>query len=262
MTAKDCGCDYLDITGSGQISYTVLQNGGLPRNGAIVVNGQFFNIVQGEAGSLTPPYNLNLSPSTGSGASMSVTARQGTASSNGAHVQKSFLLISNGVVLTNACMLEFDSASGLFRLLSNDGSTWMSAVPGFPTISNSQCTLNLLASAGSTFPGPTSVDTEVTANLTFSSSFAGDKDVLLFASNETFGLSSGWQKLGSWTAPGAAPPAIPDVVSLTPTAGSGQSGTFTAVYRHGGESRLSCTSGTCFSCRRLTSCRSMHRTLA
>ena len=63
----------------------------------------------------------------------------------------------------------------------------------------------------------------VTVPITFTSGFAGNKNVYLWASSAG-GQTSGYAQRGTWSVPGAA--GVPSTVSVTPSSGSGNSGNF------------------------------------
>ena len=63
--------------------------------------------------------------------------------------------------------------------------------------------------------------------MTFSASYAGSKNIYLFAAGST--VNSGWQDRGDWTIP--APPAGGvTAVSASPSSGSGSAGTFALQF--------------------------------
>jgi len=71
---------------------------------------------------------------------------------------------------------------------------------------------------------------DVTLPLTFASSFAGTKNVYLFAAASS--TNSGWEAKGAWTIP--APAGGVGVGTITPRNSSGTSGTFTGTFTHTG----------------------------
>src|SRR5205085_846798 len=66
----------------------------------------------------------------------------------------------------------------------------------------------------------------VTVPITFTGGFAGNKNVYMWASTAA-GQSIGYAQRGTWTVPGAA--GVPSTVSVTPSSGSGTSGSFQFV---------------------------------
>jgi hypothetical protein len=92
------------------------------------------------------------------------------------------------------------------------------------TLQNSQCGVNLGASSV-TMSGNTLTLTLAT---TFTASYAGAKNIYMFAANAS-GLTSGWQDRGDWTVPQGVVPGV-TADSVTPTNGAGSSQTFAIQY--------------------------------
>ncbi len=222
-------------TGPGTVNYTVSANSGAARTGSIGAETATFTISQAGSGiSSTAPYNISVTPSSGSGSSSTFTARYGTARPGGAPINRAYLLINNTLNPVGACYVEYTVSSNSFRLLNDSGSTWQGPLtPGTAaTAANSQCTLSA-ASAAATATIPTSAvsQLDLTIPLTFSSSFAGAKNVYLLAVNESQNLNSGWEAKGTWT---VAPAGQVGVGTLTPSNGSGLSNRFTGTFTHTG----------------------------
>jgi hypothetical protein len=94
-------------------------------------------------------------------------------------------------------------------------------------LSNSQCTIN---GSGSSLNANGNA-LALTLPVTFASTFAGTRDVTLKA-DDAGGLTSGWQKSGTWTIPAATvPPTPPTFLSLSPATGAGNSATFVANFQ-------------------------------
>jgi hypothetical protein len=222
-------------TGPGTVNYTVSANSGATRTGSIAAEAATFTISQAGSGiSSTAPYNISVTPSSGSGSSSTFTARYGTARPGGAPINRAYLLINNTLNGVGACYVEYTVSSNSFRLLNDSGNTWQGPLtPGTgATSANSQCTLSA-ASAAATATIPTSAvsQLDLTIPLTFSSSFAGAKNVYLLAVNESQNLNSGWEAKGTWT---VAPAGHVGVGTLTPSNGSGLSNRFTGTFTHTG----------------------------
>src|SRR5204863_254784 len=90
------------------------------------------------------------------------------------------------------------------------------------TLSNSQCSIN---AGGTTVSGNGNALT-VTVPITFTGAFAGSKNVYMWAST-VGGQSSGYAERGTWTVTAGA--GVPSTVSVTPSSGSGASGSFQFV---------------------------------
>ena len=139
---------------------------------------------------------LSLSPSSGSGtsATFNFAFSDSAGTSDLAMVQMFVYGASSGT----ACYIVVYPPGGSIYLF-NDANTALTGpvTPGAAgTVQNSQCTLN---GAGSSI---TASGNTLTVNLAiaFSSSFAGTKQISAYAQSVT-AANSGWQTLGSWTAP-------------------------------------------------------------
>jgi hypothetical protein len=170
----------------------------------------------------SPPQVLSVSPASGSGVSQTFTF----AFSNpfGASELNTIQVLFNGALSGyQACYPTIDPVHGLLWLFNDSGTALLGPITlGLAgTVQNSQCTLNgatssLLASGNT-----------LTLNLAmaFTTSFGGAKGVYAYA--QTASLSSGWTSLGTWTVPGSSPP---QVLSVSPSSGSGVSQTFTFAF--------------------------------
>ena len=219
--------------GNGTVNYTVVANSGAARTGSINVENASFAINQAAAASpSTAPFNVSVSPSSGSGISSTFIARYGTATTNGAPIEATYLLINSTVDGAGACFVEYNNVSNRFRLINDTGNGWLAPLtPGTSaTSSNSQCTLSAAGASGTTSTVSNSTMLDVTIPLTFASSFAGTKNVYLFAAASS--TNSGWEAKGAWTIP--APAGGVGVGTITPRNSSGTSGTFTGTFTHTG----------------------------
>jgi phage baseplate assembly protein gpV len=124
----------------------------------------------------------------------------------------------------NSCMLYYARATNQLYFLNDAGTAWSSPVaPGAAvTLSNSQCSINV-AAASVTVSG-----TNLTLNLpmTFTAAYAGAKNTYMYAAGSS--ASSGWQLMGSWTAPATSE--VVSAVSVAPNSGSGLQQTFALQY--------------------------------
>ena len=116
------------------------------------------------------------------------------------------------------CAVTYNRQTNTLALWNDDGSLPVGAAPGAGSQQNSYCTLDganssVVASGNS-----------LTLNLALNLSLSGDLVVAGEVVSIT-GVASGWAEVGSWIA--AIPP---QVVSVTPSGGTGTSGTFTFVY--------------------------------
>jgi hypothetical protein len=152
-------------------------------------------------------------------------------------------MVSGAISAAHSCFILYNVGSNNYQLMNDAGTAFSSPVSvGSGSAGNSQCTFS------GTGAGSSSSSNNLTVNfpITFSAAYAGAQNVFLLAIDANGG-NSGWQKLGTWTVtstggggipPGAVPVCNPSgspcVVSLTPTNGSGLSGTFTGVFTHAG----------------------------
>ena len=170
-----------------------------------------------------PPEIVSLSPSTGTGAS--VTFQAVYSDPNGAADLNQVLLnVNTSQSTTNACYINYQPQANLLFLANNAGA---SITPGLTpgaagTASNSQCTLN----AGSSKVTVSGNNLTLRLSLSFSSTFVGSQNVYLYAAGLS-SLNSGWINEGMWTPVSAGPPSI---VSLSPNSGAGTGVTFQAIY--------------------------------
>ena len=117
-----------------------------------------------------------------------------------------------------------EPATDSVKLLNDAGAVWLSAPRGSATtLQNAQCSI---AVSGVTKSAAGNVLT-LNVPVTFSASYAGSKNIYLFAAGST--VNSGWQDRGDWTIP--APPAGGvTAVSASPSSGSGSAGTFALQF--------------------------------
>jgi len=169
---------------------------------------------------------VSVTPNSGSGSSGTFTFTFGDPN-GGADIVSAQLDINSALIPNNACYLYYTQTSNTIALASNAGVLQNALVVGATgTSSNSQCTINAGASSVSVSA------TTLTLNLalTFSTSFAGGKNVYMEVRNAT--ADSGWWQKGSWTVPETwpSPPSPPAPVSVSPSGGSGAGGTFTFTF--------------------------------
>src|SRR5262249_39793691 len=90
-------------------------------------------------------------------------------------------------------------------------------------IGNSQCSVS---GVGSSAQISGSVLT-LTLNISFGSTYAGNK--VIYAASRSATQNTGWQAMGTWTAPGA-PATSPSVGGVTPARGTGLTQVFTFTF--------------------------------
>jgi len=189
----------------------------------------------------TPPSAISVAPATGSGQTQTFAASYSD-SSGASAITAAYILVGSSTSSAASCWIQFNAASNTYQLANDAGTAWSAPVNiGSGSATNSQCTLSG-AGAGAT---PSGNNLTVNFPITFAAGYAGAKNVYLKVVDGS-GLSSGWQQLGSFTAttaggnvstgpvPVCNAQGFPCVVSLTPTNGSGSSGTYTGVFTHSG----------------------------
>jgi hypothetical protein len=206
-------------TGSGSVQLAIAPNAGISRVGTVAIAGQ--SVVISQLG-IPPPSAVSASPSKGSGLSQTFTATFSDGAGAG-DIVTARILINSSFLGTNACYLVYKAGTGVLNLLSDAGvpqSGIAISTPG--TLSNSQCTVNVGASS------VVSSGNTLTLNLavTFTSAFAGAKDIYLEAQSTT--VVGRWLQMGTWSVPESS--SAPTSVSVSPSSGSGSSQMFTATF--------------------------------
>jgi hypothetical protein len=170
----------------------------------------------------TTPSVVSVSPTSGSGNSVTFTARY--SDTGGGQTLTTAALLVNTTTATNAaCYVNYNPASNLFSIFSDAGTAVAATVtPGSGSGQNSQCVLSGVGSSA-TVSGSTLT---VTFILTFQLGFTGAKNVYLEAVDAN--ANTGWVAEGTFTT--AILPGVPQAVSVTPNAASGSAQTFVAVF--------------------------------
>ena len=183
--------------GNGKVTYSVAANTGIvSRTGVLAIGRQNVTITQ--ASSNAPPLPVSVTPGAGSsiaGANQSFqfVFSDGDGASTLSNAGILFNVTSGSIV--SACYLYYEASSNSLYMLDDTGSVSPIHLSfGGGTLSNSQCAIDshtvALASSGSLLT--------LTIGITFSTSFAGTKNVYLDARDER-GADSGFVKLGTWT---------------------------------------------------------------
>jgi hypothetical protein len=169
------------------------------------------------------PAVVSVTPTNGSGSSGTLTLVY--SDPNGASdLQSAQVIINSSVSGVSSCYLWVDPVHNTVNLANDAFSNWSGIALGSSgTLSNTQCTVS---GAGSS---SVAQGTTVTVKLavTFGASYGGTKNVYGYATNMA-GQASNWVKLGTWAVPGGNQP--PQPVSVSPSAGSGNSAVFNLVY--------------------------------
>jgi uncharacterized repeat protein (TIGR01451 family) len=210
------------IASAGMATVTVVNPG------AVTSGGVGFPIQSG-------PQATSVSPGAGIGANQTFTFTFSDPSGY-QNLQVVNVLMNNYLDGIQACYVAYSKYYGML-LLVDDGGDSAGPYAGYLTVpsagsitgsmSNSQCTVN---GAGSSVVGSGNTLT-LTLNISFSSSFAGNR-IVYTAAGDTTG-NSGWQALSTWQVPGAAglESAMPiQPTGVTPASGSGASQSFVFTF--------------------------------
>jgi hypothetical protein len=168
------------------------------------------------------PSAVSVSPSSGNGSSVTLTA-QFSDPGGGAALTAVVLLVNTMASSDYACQVTYTPSTNQFALANDVASSGSSPVnPGGGMAQNDQCTLNG-ATSSATIAGN---DLTIVVSLIFQPSFAGAMTDYLYASDAN--SNTGFVARGTWTVTVAAPQ--PTNTSVSPNASLGSSQTFTFVY--------------------------------
>jgi hypothetical protein len=96
----------------------------------------------------------------------------------------------------NSCLVVYCPATNQINLIQDSGTAWFTGTPGTGTLQNSQCSLSTAVTTA-VLNGNTLT---LTLPMTFSSGYAGAKNIYMYAA-DVAGSNSGWQQQGTWTVP-------------------------------------------------------------
>ncbi|MEQ1947581.1 MAG: SBBP repeat-containing protein [Bryobacteraceae bacterium] len=168
------------------------------------------------------PSAVSVTPTSGSGNTVTLTAQFSDTGGAGALTSAS-LLVNTGASTGFACYLTYVPSTQTLSLANDDPASGSLAIAfGGGTQQNSQCVISGTG-ASATVSGSTLT---LTVPITFLPGFAGSKGVFLNAADS--GANTGWVSKGTWTV--TIPPAQPSADTVSPNGGSGSSQTFTLVY--------------------------------
>jgi len=162
---------------------------------------------------------VSVTPGAGNGSSQTFTFLY-TDTAGAANLTSVSALINSSLSTAAACSVTYSQAQNSLALLTDSGGQPVSTItPGSGSQMNSQCTLSGSGSSVST----TGTVLTLHLALTFQPAFGGNKSVYMQAVSP-FGTAA-WQAEGAWTVPTQV-----QVVSVTPSSGSGLSQTFSLQY--------------------------------
>jgi hypothetical protein len=132
------------------------------------------------------------------------------------------ILIGPSLGGAKSCLLFYDATAGFVALADDTGTQFPSAaqVGSANMIENSQCSI---ASGGASVSISGTI-LSLTLPITFKSTFTGNQTIFLFTQDRA-GAYAGWDARGTWDVPPGDRP--PSTISITPSAASGVSQTFT-----------------------------------
>jgi hypothetical protein len=96
----------------------------------------------------------------------------------------------NGV---NTCTVQYNRSAGTVSILNNAATAWTAGTLGSGTLSNSQCTVNLVTSSVSTSGN----NLTLRLAITFNQAWSGTKYTYMLATAQS-GATSGWTRRGQW----------------------------------------------------------------
>lgn len=168
------------------------------------------------------PATVSVSPSSGSGNTVTFTA-QYSDTGGAAALTSVALLLNTSAATSYACYATYNPSANNFSLFNDDPTTGsQTVVPGGGSQVNSQCQLNGAGSAASSSGNTLTV----TYSFTFQPGFPGNKTVYTYALDA--GANTGWVARATWTVTVPAPQ--PSATSVSPNSGLGAAGAFTFVF--------------------------------
>ncbi len=167
------------------------------------------------------PSVVSLSPSSGTGNSVTYTAQYSHPSGASAFTTVS-LLVSTSASTDIACYVTYTASTGKFILYNDFAATGSTTVPTGGVAQNSQCILNGAASSVS-LAGTTLT---LTLSLTFQQAFLGNKTTYLAATDTT--TNTGFVQAGSWSI--ILPVPQPSADAVNPSAGQGLGQSFIFAF--------------------------------
>ena len=134
------------------------------------------------------------------------------------------MLFAAGPVAQDSCLIVYDRDQGTIQLESDDvTSSKVKPVDSSATLQNSQCSIN------ATSLEATSFSTTITVGITFTSAFAGLKNIYTYGADGDGSINTSWVQVGTYKVAVDAP-AVPAADSVLPNAGQGITQSFTFVF--------------------------------
>jgi hypothetical protein len=170
----------------------------------------------------TTPAVVSVSPTSGSGSTVTFTAKYSD-SGGGSTLTSAALLVNSTASPAYGCYVSYNPGLNVFSLYNDAGTAVLSTVtPGGQAAQNDECALNGVGSSATV----SGTSLTVTFAITFQTPFTGSQSVYLSAADAS--SNTGLQVEGAYTVTIA--PGTPQISSVSPNAGSGTGATFTFVY--------------------------------
>jgi len=144
--------------------------------------------------------------------------------SQSANLAAAAMLFSSAQAAENSCFIVYDRNRGTIQLESdNIASNEIKLVDSSSTLQNSQCAIDATSVTATPF------STTINVEITFTSAFAGRKNIYMYGADGDGSLNTGWVQRGSY-AVAVLPPPVPTADSVSPDGGAGVAQTFTFVF--------------------------------
>jgi hypothetical protein len=164
----------------------------------------------------------SVSPAAGGGLSQTFTFV--FSNSQNANLAAAAMLFSSAPAAGNSCFIVYDRDLGTIQLESDDvTSNEIKPVGSSSTLQNSQCSID------ATSVTATPLSTTINVEITFTSAFAGRKNIYMYGADGDGSFNTGWVQRGAYTV-AVLPPPVPTPDSVSPDGGTGSTQTFTFVF--------------------------------
>jgi len=169
------------------------------------------------------PTAVSVSPSGSGGLSQTFTFVFSD-NQNATNLAAAAMLLAAAPIAQDSCLIVYDRNQGTIQLESDDLTTAkVKPVDSAATLQNSQCAID------ATSVQTTLQSTTITVGITFTSAFAGLKNIYMYGANEDGSINTAWVQQGTYKVAVDAPP-VPTADSVSPEAGRGITQTFTFVF--------------------------------
>jgi len=193
----------------------------IPANGVSGMALLLPALAYADSSNLSALVAASVSPSAGGGLSQTFTFV--FSGSQSANLAGAAMLFSSAPVTENSCFIVYDRNRGTIQLESDGGtSNEIKPVDSSSTLQNRQCAIN--ATSVSVTPLSTTINVEIT----FTSAFAGRKNIYMFGAAGDGSVNTGWVQRGVYTA--AVLPPVPAADSVSPDVGTGITQSFTFIF--------------------------------